>query len=68
MTGLHTHATAEDGAVIQQILGRLTGRRTVPNILIQGNSIGGSDDVHALHASDKLVALFTENGVRVQGV
>jgi len=33
----------------------MTGRRTVPNILINGRSIGGGDDVQELHSSGKLV-------------
>jgi len=32
----------------------MTGRRTVPNILINGKSIGGGDDVQELHESGKL--------------
>jgi glutaredoxin 3 len=31
-----------------------TGRRTVPQIFIDGNPVGGSDDLHALDRSGEL--------------
>jgi glutaredoxin-related protein len=39
----------------------------VPNILLQGESIGGSDDIHALHEQGELKSLFTDHDVRVAG-
>ena len=42
----------------QQILGNMTGRTTVPRVFIDGKSIGGCDDVYALHAKDKLKPLL----------
>ena len=36
------------GQLLQTALGKTTGRKTVPNILINGKSIGGGDDVAAL--------------------
>ncbi|TID27594.1 hypothetical protein E6O75_ATG00361 [Venturia nashicola] len=45
----------ELGQQLQAQLGQMTGRRTVPNILINGKSIGGGDDVQELHDSRKLV-------------
>lgn len=33
----------------------MTGRRTVPNVLINGKSIGGSDDIAALDKEKALV-------------
>jgi glutaredoxin len=36
------------GAQIQAKLADMTGRRTVPNIMINGKSIGGSDDIAEL--------------------
>ena len=56
-----------DAATIKQILTRLTGRGTVPNVLLNGDSIGGSDDIQALHAEGKLRALFEEQDVKVMG-
>jgi len=45
----------ELGPQLQAQLAEMTGRRTVPNILINGRSIGGGDDVQELHSSGKLV-------------
>ncbi|OCF56003.1 glutaredoxin [Kwoniella mangroviensis CBS 10435] len=39
---------------IQTLLQRITGRRTVPNILLDFASIGGSDDVTLLHSEGGL--------------
>jgi len=41
---------------------KTTGRRTVPNVLINGKSIGGGDDIASLHEDDKLVAQIKELG------
>jgi glutaredoxin 3 len=35
-------------------LREVTGRRTVPQIFIDGKSVGGSDDLHALDEAGKL--------------
>ena len=42
------------GSGLQSALERLTGRRTVPNIMINGKSIGGGDEVEELHEDDEL--------------
>lgn len=42
------------GEKLQSALADTTGRRTVPNILIQGKSIGGGDDVSHLHETGLL--------------
>jgi glutaredoxin len=42
------------GPELQAEIGRNTGRTTVPNILVNGKSIGGGDDMQALHESGKL--------------
>ena len=34
----------------------MTGRRTVPNVLVKGVSIGGGDDVEALDRDDELIS------------
>jgi Glutaredoxin len=44
----------EDGAEIQEALLELTGQRTVPNIFIGGQHIGGNSDLEALRSQDKL--------------
>jgi len=43
------------GRKLQDLLSKNTGRTTVPNILINGRSIGGGDDVAALDIKDELV-------------
>ncbi|KAH8736881.1 thioredoxin-like protein [Ilyonectria robusta] len=47
---------------LQDQLAKSTGRRTVPNIMINGVSIGGADDIVALDNDDKLVAKILERG------
>jgi len=54
------------GLGIQNALMTTTGRRTVPNVLINGKSIGGGDDIAALAADDKLVeTIFSMGGKRI---
>lgn len=36
------------GVRIQDRLGEMTGRRTVPNVMVYGQSIGGGDEVAAM--------------------
>lgn len=43
------------GQGLQDALEKSTGRRTVPNVLINGRSIGGGDDVQALDDSNGLI-------------
>lgn len=45
-------------AAREQMLGRANGRTTVPQIFIDGEHIGGSDDLAALDGSGKLDALL----------
>ncbi|CDO69141.1 hypothetical protein BN946_scf185042.g43 [Trametes cinnabarina] len=54
-----------DGPQVQAILARLTGRRTVPNVLLKGKSIGGSDELHQMHEDNRLKELFENNGITV---
>jgi len=35
----------DDGAAIQDVLAELTGQRTVPNVFIKGEHIGGNSDL-----------------------
>lgn len=39
---------------------RANGRRTVPQIFIGGQHVGGSDDIHALDHDGKLDALLAD--------
>ena len=43
---------------VQQILASLTGRMTVPNVLVKGVSIGGGDEVSAMEQSGELLSLL----------
>lgn len=43
------------GSGIQDALQKSTGRRTVPNVLINGKSIGGGDDIASLHQTGKII-------------
>jgi glutaredoxin 3 len=36
-------AVAEDGAEIQKALGEISNQKTVPNVFIGGEHVGGSD-------------------------
>lgn len=50
------------GPHIQQLLAKSTGRRTVPNVLVNGLSIGGGDDVEALDKEDQLATKIKSIG------
>ncbi|CAI5473228.1 unnamed protein product [Closterium sp. Yama58-4] len=49
---------------LQQALYDLTGQRTVPNVFIGGNHIGGCDATVSLHMQGKLVPLLAEAGAK----
>ena len=48
------------GAPLQAQLERSTGRGTVPNVLVNGVSIGGGDDVEAMHERGELEGKIRE--------
>ncbi|KYK55462.1 hypothetical protein DCS_07425 [Drechmeria coniospora] len=50
------------GRAIQNQLFEMTGRRTVPNVMINGVSIGGGDDIVQLDDADTLAAKIRELG------
>lgn len=50
------------GPRIQSLLADMTGRRTVPNILINGKSIGGGDDIEKLHLDNGLTMKIRSMG------
>jgi glutaredoxin len=57
------------GAKLQDTLAQMTGRRTVPNVLVQGKSIGGGDDMQELDETDKLIeTLKSLGGTRITDV
>ncbi|XP_062219676.1 glutaredoxin-like [Phragmites australis] len=51
-----------DGSELQSALAEWTGQRSVPNVFIKGERIGGCDDTMAMHSGGKLVPLLTEAG------
>jgi hypothetical protein len=50
------------GTQLQAALAVMTSRRTVPNILINGVSIGGGDDVAEMDNSDELIEKIKDLG------
>ncbi|KAF8636383.1 hypothetical protein AX17_003565 [Amanita inopinata Kibby_2008] len=60
----------DDGNIIKTLLTRMTNRSTFPNILVQGKSIGGSDDLLSLHQSRSFEKILLDAGavVRMQNI
>ncbi|TKX22302.1 glutaredoxin-like protein [Elsinoe australis] len=57
------------GDRLQAALQKMTGRRTVPNILINGKSIGGGDDIEELDETNKLAdKILSFGGKRIMEV
>ncbi|RDW89076.1 hypothetical protein BP6252_01108 [Coleophoma cylindrospora] len=52
------------GTLLQASLAQMTGRKTVPNVLISGKSIGGGDEVSALDSEGELIDLVKRMGGR----
>lgn len=50
----YTERDASGGADRADMLARSNGRTTVPQIFIDGQHVGGCDDLHALDAAGKL--------------
>jgi len=48
------HNVKEDSEKLAEMLERSGGRRTIPQIFINGNHIGGCDDLYALDRAGKL--------------
>lgn len=58
-----------DGPLLQQLLVKTTGRKTVPNVLINGKSIGGGDETQLLWKNGELPARIQQMaGKRVDSV
>ena len=49
---------AEDDTVREDMITKAGGRRTVPQIFINGQHVGGSDELHALDKAGKLDAML----------
>lgn len=50
------------GTELQTVLGQSTGRRTVPNVLVSGKSIGGGDEMAALDEQRELASTLKKHG------
>ncbi|KAJ5761918.1 uncharacterized protein N7511_005300 [Penicillium nucicola] len=50
------------GPYLQALLAQNTGRRTVPNVLVSGQSIGGGDSIAELDQRDELVSKLRQLG------
>ncbi|XP_012274163.1 glutaredoxin-C4-like isoform X2 [Orussus abietinus] len=48
----------DDGDEIQNILGEMTGARTVPRVFVKGICLGGGSDVKSLYNSGELEKKF----------
>jgi glutaredoxin 3 len=53
----------QDPSRREEMLRRAEGRRTVPQIFINGRGVGGSDDIHALDARGELDRLLAAEPV-----
>eukprot|EP00285_Hemiselmis_virescens_P012544 CAMPEP_0173391234 /NCGR_PEP_ID=MMETSP1356-20130122/17904_1 /TAXON_ID=77927 ORGANISM="Hemiselmis virescens, Strain PCC157" /NCGR_SAMPLE_ID=MMETSP1356 /ASSEMBLY_ACC=CAM_ASM_000847 /LENGTH=134 /DNA_ID=CAMNT_0014348815 /DNA_START=24 /DNA_END=428 /DNA_ORIENTATION=+ len=53
----------EDGAAIQESLAKLTGQRTVPNVFIGGQHVGGNSETTAAKENGKLKELLSKHKV-----
>ncbi|CAN0919096.1 GRXC3 [Linum grandiflorum] len=51
----------DDGSQIQYVLLELVGRRTVPQVFVNGKHIGGSDDLRAAVSSGELQKLLAKD-------
>lgn len=49
------------GRLIQQELQQMTGQRTVPNVFINEQHIGGNDKLQALHSNGRLDILQVQD-------
>jgi thioredoxin reductase (NADPH) len=56
---LSKHSNTQE---IQSTLRNMTGRRTVPNVFVGGESIGGGDETRAFQQSGELVTMLVEAG------
>lgn len=50
----------ESGAELQKYIYKKTGRKTVPNLIVNGVSHGGYDDILKLHHEGRFVSEFTK--------
>ncbi|RGP65751.1 glutaredoxin 3 [Fusarium sporotrichioides] len=51
-----------DGSALQDALEKISGQRTVPNVYIKQQHIGGNSDLQSLNSGGKLKNLLKEAG------
>jgi len=51
---IHDLDQRQDGNAIQKELANLTEQRTVPNVFVNGQHLGGNDDTQQAHRTGKL--------------
>mmetsp|Transcript_105 Transcript_105/g.223 ORF Transcript_105/g.223 Transcript_105/m.223 type:complete len:116 (-) Transcript_105:75-422(-) len=51
---VHEMDLEDDGALMQRTLYQMTGQRTVPNIFVNNQHVGGNDDVQDANVSGEL--------------
>jgi glutaredoxin 3 len=49
----------QEGSELQSALTEVTGQRTVPNVWVKGQFIGGNDDTHNIFRSGKLKEMLS---------
>jgi glutaredoxin 3 len=54
-----------DGSQTQRLLHKITNQRTVPNVFVGGQHVGGCDDTMAALANGSLSKLLASAGVKV---
>ncbi|KAI3432589.1 hypothetical protein D9Q98_004137 [Chlorella vulgaris] len=54
-----------DGSSVQEALAQITGQRTVPQVFVGGQHVGGCDDTVAAYQGGKLKTLLEQAGVTV---
>jgi len=55
-----------DGYLVQQELYKLTGQRTVPNVFVQNEHLGGNSETAFAHANGDLYKRLNRNQVKSQ--
>ena len=55
---IHELDQMNNGALVQRTLMQMTGQRTVPNVFVKGQHVGGNDDTEAAFRSGKLQSML----------
>lgn len=55
---IHELDRMSDGSTVQQTLTEMTGQRTVPNVFVNGQHVGGNDETQTAYRSGKLKSML----------